>query len=400
MYKLIGIKRLYTGKMEDPLEDATLVWQGEEVLWVGPARDLPSAFRNAFPYDARGKIVLPGLVDCHTHLAFGGWRVEDFVLRCQGLSYVEVGQRGGGILYTVAQTRRASEKELLDKAYAILRQMLSLGIVAVEAKSGYGLSLPDEIKILRVYQQLRSATDIEIVPTFLGAHAVPKEFSSEAYVKHVIEDMLPAVARERLAEFCDVFVEEGAFTAWEARAILTAAQAWGLRVKLHVDQLHDSGGGQLAAELKAISADHLEYTSWAGIQALAQSQTVAVMLPFASLYLRQKPMEARKFRDAGVEVAVATDFNPGSAPSWHLPAAMSLACIMGGLTPQEALVGATYLAAKAIGREKTLGTLEPGKKAHFLLVEAESVESWLYLFPPAPPAEVFLAGKPVENRVC
>jgi imidazolonepropionase len=276
--------------------------------------------------------------------------------------------------------------------------MLRFGVTTVECKSGYGLTLDDELKLLRVYQQLKREFAGTLVSTFLGAHVVPPEFREKRseYVRLVCEQMIPAVAAEKLAAFCDVFVEQGAFTPDEARTFFAAAKAHGLRPKLHADQLADGGGARLAAEVGAISADHLEFASDDGLKAMAHAGVFAVLLPLATLYLRQPPLDARRCFSAGVPVAVATDFNPGSAPSYHLPLAMTLACTMNHLTPALALRGATITAAKAIGLDREVGSLEPGKRADFILVDADSVEHWLYHFRPNAVTAVYVGGERVE----
>jgi imidazolonepropionase len=258
--------------------------------------------------------------------------------------------------------------------------MVRLGVTTVECKSGYGLTLQDELRLLRAYHALAENGPCRIVPTLLGAHMVPPEFQNNraGYIELLVNELVPAVAAERLARFCDVFLDGSAFSADEARTILRAGAAAGLRPKLHADQLSDMGGGQLAAELGAVSADHLEHVSDAGIKALSSAGVVAVSLPIASLYLRQPPMPARRLMDAGVPVAVATDFNPGSAPSYHMPFAMTLACTMQMMTPAEVLKGATIIAAKAVGMEGEVGSLEAGKRADFLLIDADDVNQWLY----------------------
>jgi imidazolonepropionase len=375
---------------------AALVWDNGRILFAGPERELPAG-ESIHRQDARGALVLPGLVDCHTHLAFAGWRADEFSQRCQGASYADIAARGGGIAQTVRLTRAAGEDELLARSRGILGDMLRLGVTTVECKSGYGLSLDDELKLLRVYRRLKSAFPGTLVCTFLGAHVVPPEFRENRadYVSLVRERMIPAVAAEKLAEFCDVFVENGAFTPDEGRAIFAAGKAHGLRPKLHADQLADGGGAKLAAEVGAISADHLEYANDDGLKAMAHAGVVAVLLPLATLYLRQPPLDARRCLAAGVPVAVATDFNPGSAPSYHLPLAMTLACTMNHLTPALALRGATITAAKAIGLEHEVGSLEPGKRADFVLLDAESVEQWLYHFRPTAISSVYVGGERV-----
>jgi len=341
---------------------------------------MPANLGTAVMFDARGGLVVPGLVDCHTHLAFGGWRADEFEQRCRGASYEQIASGGGGIMSTVRATRSADETFLVNRARGFLDSMVRLGVTTVECKSGYGLTLQDELRLLRAYHALAENGPCRIVPTLLGAHMVPPEFQNNraGYIELLVNELIPAVAAERLARFCDVFLDASAFSADEARTILRAGAAAGLRPKLHADQLSDMGGGQLAAELAAVSADHLEHISDAGIKAMSSAGVVAVSLPIASLYLRQPPMPARRLMDAGVPVAVATDFNPGSAPSYHMPFAMTLACTMQMMTPAEVLKGATIIAAKAVGMDGEVGSLEAGKRADFLLIDADDVNQWLY----------------------
>lgn len=363
-----------------PIPDAALVWDGGTILWVGPRGELPGEFRGAERFDAGGGLVIPGLVDCHNHLAFGGWRAEEFEQRLQGRSYLEIAAAGGGIARTVRLTRAASDEELTSRARGFLRDMLTLGVTTVECKSGYGLDREHELRILRLYRALAGTQPVRLVATFLGAHVVPPEYRDDrsGYLALLIDDLLPVIARERLAAFCDVFVERSAFSVEEARRILLAARAAGLGAKLHADQLSAGGGAELAAELGAASADHLECASDAGIAAMARAGVVAVSLPFASMYLGQAAAPVRRWIDAGAAVAVATDFNPGSAPSYHLPVALTLACTLQRMTPAEALKGATIIAARAIGLEGTMGSLEPGKAADFVVLDAADVTHWLY----------------------
>jgi imidazolonepropionase len=359
-----------------------LAWEGDTIRWVGAERDVPAEFRGWPREDAGGAVAVPGLVDCHTHLAFGGWRADDFERRLRGESYLQIAEAGGGIASTVRRTRALAESDLTARAARFLDEMIPLGVTTVEAKSGYGLELDAELRILRAYRRLAERGPARIVPTFLGAHTIPLEYRDRRgeYVALVVDQMIPAVARERLALFCDVFVERSAFSADEARAIFRAAASAGLRPKLHADQLSPNGGAELAAEVGAISADHLECVSDAGIAAMARAGVVAVSLPIATLYLGQAPQPSRKLIAAGVPVAVATDFNPGSAPSSHLPLAMLLACTLQKLSPAEALKGATYNAARALGLDATIGSLAAGKRADFALIDAPDVAHWLYHF--------------------
>jgi imidazolonepropionase len=358
---------------------AALVWEGERLRWVGPESELPAEYRDWPIEDAGGRLVVPGLVDCHTHLAFAGWRADEFAQRLAGKSYLEIAAAGGGIAATVAKTRAASDVELLSRCREHLVGMAALGITTVEAKSGYGLSTEQELRLLGLYRELGTGPQ-RIVATLLAAHVVPPEYRARrnAYVELIIGEIIPAVAGRGLARFCDVFVEESAFTAAEAREIFAAGQRHGLRAKLHADQLSSCGGAELAAEVGAVSADHLERVSEEGIRRLATAGVVAVSLPLATLYLGTAALPARRLLEAGVSVAVATDFNPGTAPSYHLPMAMTLACTLQRMTPAEVLKGATIVAARALSLEADIGSLEPGKSADFAVIEADSVEQWLY----------------------
>ena len=398
---LTNIGALTTGRTGEPqhlvhtIQDAALAWEQDTIRWAGPAKDLPDRFSDCEQHDAGGALVIPGLVDCHTHLAFGGWRAEEFEERLRGASYLEIARRGGGILGTVRATRDASEQDLFGRSRAFLDDMLRLGVTTVEAKSGYGLSVEDELKSLRVYDRLRREGPLRVVPTLLGAHTVPPEFEDDraGYLRLLREELIPQVAAQELAEFCDAFVEETAFSVEEARRLFEAARQHGLRPKLHADQLTDAGGAALAAEVNAASADHLECVSESGIRALAERGVVAVSLPLATLYLDQDPPPARTLLDAGVPVAVATDFNPGSAPSFHLPLAMMLACTRQRMTPAEVLNGATRCAARALDRSGCLGTLEPGRRADFALIDAPSLAHWLYHFRPNAAVATYVRGK-------
>lgn len=379
------------------VDDAALVWDDGRVVWAGPVADLPREYADAERQSAGGRLVVPGLVDGHTHIAFAGDRADEFVERLRGTSYLEIARRGGGILHTVRATRAASEAELAATARERLDEMLRQGVTTVEAKSGYGLTLPDELKTLRVYRQLEEAGPQRIVSTVLAAHVVPPEYADDrdGYVSLIVDEILPQAAP--LAVFVDVFVEEGAFTPHEARRIGTAARALGLGVKLHADQLTDTGGGALAAELGAASADHLECVSEEGIEAMAETGVVAVSLPIATLMLGQEPLPARRLLDAGVEVAVATDFNPGSAPSASLPLALWLACTRQRMTPEEALRGATCVAARALRRDD-VGSLVPGVRADLAVLDAPDLDRWLYAFRPGHALRTVIGGETVWEQ--
>jgi len=404
MPKLINIGFLATcrdeGKQHDihHIHDAAVVWKESEIVWVGKQKELPAEYDDEKSYDAGKGMVIPGLIDCHTHLAFGGWRPEEFEMRLKGKSYLDIGKAGGGILSTVRDTRKANAEELYKKAAGFLDEMAKLGVTAVECKSGYGLSVEEELKILGVYKRLSEEQPMHIVSTFLGAHTFPAEYKedTQGYIDLVINEMIPAVAELGLAEFCDIFVEDSAFSVDDARRILVTAQAAGMAPKLHADQLTSCGGAELAADLEAASADHLEKISDKGILAMAQAGVVGVTLPLASLYTQEPPLDCRKLVDAGVEVAVATDFNPGSSPTYDLPLAMMLACNQGRLTPSEALKGATIYAAKAIHRQRDIGSIEPGKSADLALIDAPDPNFWMYHFRRDVCREVFLKGEKLD----
>lgn len=380
-----------------PIKNAAIAWSHDTIEWVGPEAELPDDFSDEKAYDADGKMVIPGLIDCHTHLAFGGWRPDEFAMRVQGKSYLEIAKAGGGILSTVKATRAATEDELYKKASGFLKQIARMGVTTVECKSGYGLSVDDELKTLRVYRRLAENQLVNIIPTFLGAHTIPPEYKDdrEGYIDLVINEMIPAVAEQGLAEFCDIFAEESAFSIEESRRILLTAKTAGLTPKLHADQLTSCGGAELAAEVEAASADHLEKISDPGIENMAEVGVVGVTLPLASLYTQEAPLNCRRLVEGGVEVAVATDFNPGSAPSFDLPLAMMLTCNQGRLTPAEVLKGATMYAAKAIHRDHKIGSIENGKMADFAVIDAPDPNFWMYHYRGANCVRSFVNGNEV-----
>jgi imidazolonepropionase len=360
------------------------IWEGR-ILAVGGQADLEKLLEaDGYPLgrfarlDARGGAVTPGLVDPHTHLLFGGSREDELELRQRGAGYMEILAAGGGILSTVAATRAASPEALAAHGRRWLDEMLGHGTTTIEAKSGYGLDLATELRLLEVAHDLGKAGPIEIVPTFLGAHAVPPEFRSrpdgtEAYVRSVIEEQLPGIAAQGRARFCDVFCEEGAFTADQSRRILLAAFGLGLLPRLHADELVPSGGAELAAEIGAVSADHLAAPSEAGLAALAEAAAdgravVATLLPATTWFLmKDHHAPARRFIELGIPVAIGTDFNPGTSPTASMPLAMTVACLSLGLTPDEALVAATINAAHAVGLGDEIGSLEDGKAADLVI---------------------------------
>jgi imidazolonepropionase len=376
------------------IPQAALAWRGTDIEWVGPAAALPSQYRDDEHIDAEGRLVVPGLIDCHTHLAFAGSRADEVEARIRGRSYLELAAAGGGIARTVAATRSASTDVLIDGCAMWLSAMARLGITTVEAKTGYALDLENETRVLEVYEAVRHKQPVRLVSTLLAAHVVPPEYAGrrEQYVEMVCNELIPAVARRSLVRYCDVFVEESAFTPDEARTILRRAGEHGLGAKLHVDQFTDGGGAALAAELNAVSADHLECASADGIARLARAGTVAVTLPVAALYLGRPAAPARSLIAAGVPVAVATDFNPGTAPTFHLPLAMLLAATLQRMTPAEVLKAVTIYAARAVGEAPATGSLEPGKRADFAIIDAPDVNHWVYYFTPNSCLSTYIGG--------
>ncbi len=331
--------------------------------------------------DATGRVVLPGFVDAHAHPVFGGNRVDEFDLRARGATYEEIAAAGGGIRSTVSKTRAATEDQLLVQAMKHADWFLRCGTTTVEAKSGYGLSVEDESKILRVVRRLNEETSVEFVPTCLGAHAIPEEFKSapERYVSLVIDEMLPRIAEERLAEFCDVFCEQGYFEITTSRQILSAAKERGLGIRMHADQLTNGGGAALAAELGAVTADHLEQTEAPGIAAMKRAGVQPVLLP-ASVYALGKTRypRARDMIEAGLAVVLATDFNPGSSPTPSMAMVLSLAATQMKMTPAEGVAAATINAAYSLNRGDRIGSLEAGKHANFAIFDCEDHRELAY----------------------
>ncbi|SFA91386.1 MULTISPECIES: imidazolonepropionase [unclassified Bacillus (in: firmicutes)] len=320
--------------------------------------------------DATGKIVLPGLVDPHTHLVFSGTREAEFTMRLKGATYMEIMNNGGGIHATTSKTREASEEMLFEESKKRLERFLEHGVTTIEAKSGYGLDWETEYKQLRVAQLLNEQHPVDVVSTFMGAHAVPKEYKEnpDAYVKLVCEEMIPKVAEEKLADFNDVFCERGVFTPEQSRIILEAGKKYGLKPKLHADEIEPYEGAELAAELKAVSADHLLRASDSGIAAMAEAGVIGVLLPGTAFFLMTEAAKGRKMIDAGVAVAISTDCNPGSSPTVSTPFIMNLACMNMGLTPEEAITAVTINAAHAIAKNESIGSLEKGKKADVVIL--------------------------------
>jgi len=383
------------------VEDAALAIADGRIVFAGPRRDLPEPGEPASlartVHDGRGRWMTPGLIDCHTHLVFGGGRAREFEMRLRGASYEEIARAGGGIVSTVSATRAASEEALHDGAAARLRGLLAEGVTTVEVKSGYGLDTASELKMLRAARRLGETLPVSVTTTFLGAHAVPPEYAGrqDAYVDLVCDEMLPAVAASGLADAVDAFCEGIAFTPQETARIFDRAAALGLKVKLHADQLSDLGGAALAAGFGALSADHLERTGEDGVAAMAAAGTVAVLLPGANYFLREThlpPVEL--LRRHGVPIAIATNCNPGSSPALSLLLMLSMACTLFRLTPEEALAGVTRNAAAALGLAADRGTLEPGKRADLALWDIAHPAELAYWIGGNPCAVVVRDGKP------
>ncbi|MEM2354770.1 MAG: imidazolonepropionase [Candidatus Bathyarchaeia archaeon] len=340
------------------------------IIAVGKTADVKKIVRAETIINASGKTVMPGFVDPHTHLVFAGSREEEFQMRVEGASYMEILKAGGGILKTVRETRKASSDELLGFGLNTLDVMLSHGTTTVEAKSGYGLTAKDELKILGVIKRLNQLHVVDVVPTFMGAHAIPNEYRSnpEDYVKLVVEDMIPKVAERKLAEFCDVFCEKDVFTIEQSRRILEAGKAQGLKPKIHADEMSSFGGAELAAHVGAVSAEHLLYASDGGLKAMAEKGVIAVLLPAAAFSLMAgRYADARKMIEYGVPVALGTDFNPSC---WieNQQLVIAFACHFMRMTPAEAITAATINAAHAIGRAHEVGSIEVGKKADIIVL--------------------------------
>ena len=348
---------------------------GERIADVDSPHLLRERFREAREVDCGGRVLMPGLVDSHTHGIFGRVRADEQELRAAGLDYMEIARRGGGIHSSVRDLRTRSEDELFELARPRLQRLMSFGTTTIEVKSGYGLSLDDELKSLRVIDRLANTLPARIVPTFLGAHEIPLNHresaaARRAYVDILINEMIPRVARERLATFADVFCETGVYTADESREVLTAARSAGLKLKLHADELTSSGGAELAASLNATSADHLAAVSDAGIEALASSETVATLLPGTLLFLgKTRHAPARRFLEAGVPVALATDFNPGTSPTPNLPLILTLGVSQLRMSASEAIVAATVNGAAALALAHRVGQIAPGFSADVALYD-------------------------------
>ena len=366
LFRNAKIATMTTGKSYGLIENGAVVISADRIKWVGAEKELPDEFAGLQGKNLEGRLITPALIDCHTHLVYGGSRATEFELRLNGASYEEIARNGGGILSTVTATRNASENELLAQSLPRLDALLSEGVATIEIKSGYGLDIETEIKMLRVARQLGKERSVRVKTSFLGAHAIPPEFSgkADAYIDFVCEEVLPAVHYENLADAVDGFCENIAFSPKQISRVFEKAKSFGLPVKLHAEQLSNLGGATLAVKYGALSADHLEFLDQTGVEVMAESGTVAVLLPGAFYTLRETqlpPLES--LRKAEVPIAIATDCNPGSSPLTSILLCMNMSCTLFRMTPEEALCGVTIVAAKALGISDEVGTIEVGKKA-------------------------------------
>ena len=332
--------------------------------------------------DAEGKLVTPGLVDGHTHLIFGGYRQHELAMKIAGAGYLDILRAGGGILDTVRKTRDASEEELYDKSMSFLDEMLSMGITTCEVKSGYGLTKDSELKMLRVIKSMNENHKMDVVPTFMGAHAIPPEYEGrgDEYIDFLCDEVIPQVKEEGLAEFCDIFCEDAVFNAEQSRKYLQAARDAEFDLKIHADEIEAIGGTELAGEMKATSAEHLIAIKESGMDAMAEGGTTAMCLPATSFYLGATYAPAKKMVEKGIPVAIASDFNPGSCPSLNLQLAINLGCLKYRLLPEEVLTAVTINPACAINRGDLVGTIEPGKQADMVIWNAPDFEMVCYRF--------------------
>lgn len=366
------------------IENGSVIISGERILFVGTDQEarkyISTLSQEATVVNGEGKVLTPGLIDPHTHIVFAGSREKELEMRLKGAKYMDILKAGGGILNTTKATREATDEQLIKETAKRLNRFLEHGVTTVEAKSGYGLTTKDELKQLRVAKTLNENHPIDLVSTFMGAHAVPVEFKEDPddFVRLIVEEMLPIVAEEKLAEFCDVFCEEGVFTREQSKMILEEGKKLGLLPKIHADEIVPFGGAELAAEIGAVSADHLLRASEQGIKEMAEKGVIAVLLPGTAFFLMTEPAKARKMIEAGVPVALSTDRNPGSSPTESLPFIMNLACLTMKMTPEEVLTACTINAAHAINRANEIGSIEVGKKADLVLFDAANYQTLQY----------------------
>ena len=364
------------------LHDAAILIEDGIIKAITQGGILPEGCENAEVIDAGGALVTPGLIDCHTHMVFGGYRQGEIPLKLRGATYLDILRAGGGILDTVGKTRAATEDELYEKTKAFLDEMLTLGVTTAESKSGYGLDLENEMKQLRVNKRLQADHKMDLVSTFRGAHAIPEEYKGRAdeYIDLLCDVVLPAVKEEGLADFVDVFCEDSVFDVTQSEKMLKAGQALGLRARIHADEIEEIGGAVLSGELGAISAEHLIATGEKGMASMAKGGVIADLLPCTSLYLNKTFAPARRMIELGIPVAIASDFNPGSCPSLNLQLAMSMGYVKYHMTPEEILTAVTINAACSCGLEEKVGTLEVGKQADIVIWNAPDMEMLVYRF--------------------
>jgi imidazolonepropionase len=363
------------------IENGCVLIQDGKITKVCKSEDMdPSLVLDAQVIDARGKTVLPGLIDAHTHLVFAGTREDEFSMRMAGESYLSIMEKGGGIQRSIDATRQATEKELFVLAKQRVLNMAKMGVTTVEAKSGYGGSLDDEIKQCRVAKKLNESGPISVISTLMAAHTIVREYKSdpEKYVKLIIEEIIPRVAREKLAEFCDVFLEKSAFSYAQAERILTAARAFGFELKIHADEITNGKGAHLAAKLNAISAEHLLFSDKEGLEAMRRHHVTAVLLPLTAFSLREPYAKAREMIDGGLVVALATDFNPGSCYSYSMPMLMAIACVSMRMSIEEVITAITLNAAAAINRAHKTGSIEVGKDADIAIFDCPNYAQLVY----------------------
>ncbi len=364
------------------LRDAAVLCEDGVITAITCGGALPENSADAVRYDAGGRLVTPGLVDAHTHLVFGGWRQGEIPLKLRGATYLDILRAGGGILDTVRHTRAADEEALFEKSRAFLDEMLALGVTTCEIKSGYGLDLETELKQLRVIRRLNRQHPVDVAATFLGAHAIPDEYKGrgDQYVDYLCETVIPRVAEEELASFCDVFCEDSVFDVDQSRRVLEKGRQYGLLPKIHADEIEEIGGAVLAGEVGAVSAEHLIATGERGMESMRKGGVIACLLPQTSFYLGKTFAPARRMIELGIPVALASDFNPGSCPSLNLQLSVNLGVLRYKMLPEEVLTAVTVNAACACGRERVCGTLEVGKKADLVVWDAPDWEMICYRF--------------------
>jgi imidazolonepropionase len=385
------------------VENGALAAAGEQIVWIGKENELPADLKSsaAEVHDGGGAWITPGLVDCHTHLVYAGSRAREFEQRLQGATYEEIARQGGGIRSTVSATRDADQDTLLEQSAPRLLALMGEGVTAVEMKSGYGLDLDTELRMLRVARRLGEKFPVTVMPTYLGAHALPPEYEGrpDDYIDFVCNQVLPQVAAQKLAVAVDAFCENIGFTLEQTERVFKTAKKLGLAIKLHAEQLTDLKGAALAARYQALSADHLEYVSQSGVKAMAKNNTVAVLLPGAFYFLRETrvpPVDL--LRSHGVPIALATDCNPGSSPTVSLLLMLNMACTLFRLTPEEALAGVTRNGARALGLQNSIGTLEPGKDADFVIWDIPEPAELAYRIGANPMKHVVRRGRIVRSR--